>query len=161
MDLPVGHEQRAQVPKFQQKHRIGLLTLLFSDIVGSTKLKTQWGHREGVAQITLHHVTILKLRGGSKVGELISTGGDSCFIVFAKPSDSVKFALLLQAELQVEARKSGRPMFDRVGIHEGGVFIEEASGTKPKDLYGIQVDTCGARNVPGSGKSDSPNALRV
>ena len=142
MDLPIGNEQRAQVQQFQRKHRIGLLTLLFSDIVGSTKLKQHWGDREGVEMIHWHHGVVRAILAEFKEGELIGTAGDSCFAVFAKPSDSVKFALLLQSELQAQARKTARPMFDRIGIHVGEVFIEEASGTKPKDLYGIQVDTC-------------------
>src|SRR5205807_2543642 len=122
---------------------IGLLTLLFSDIVGSTKLKQHWGDREGVAMVQGHHETVRQILDGFKEGELISTAGDSCFLVFAKQSDSVKFALLLQARLESEARKSNRPLFDRIGIHVGEVFIQEATGaSKPKDLYGIQVDTC-------------------
>jgi len=40
MNLQAVLEQRAKVEEFQRKHRIGLLTLLFTDLVGSTKLKS-------------------------------------------------------------------------------------------------------------------------
>ena len=34
-------------------------------------------------------------------------------------------------------------MFDRIGIHVGEVFIDDAaSGTRSRDLFGLQVDTC-------------------
>jgi len=43
MDLQIALERRARVEEFRRKHRIGLLALLFSDIVGSTQLKQRWG----------------------------------------------------------------------------------------------------------------------
>lgn len=141
--LPIEPEQRLQVQEFQRKHRIGLLTLFFSDIVGSTELKQRWGDPEAIAMIQGHHALVREILNNFKEGELISTAGDSCFLVFAKPSDAVKFSLLLQAKLRARAIQTGKPLFDRIGIHVGEVLIEEAEGgPKPRDLYGIQVDTC-------------------
>jgi class 3 adenylate cyclase len=36
---------------FQRKHRLGLLTLVFTDIVGSTQLKQQYGDTRAVELI--------------------------------------------------------------------------------------------------------------
>ncbi len=47
-------EYRPQVVEFSQKHRTGLVTILFTDIVGSTELKQRMGDREGVALIQSH-----------------------------------------------------------------------------------------------------------
>jgi class 3 adenylate cyclase len=44
-DLSYVLENRAQVEEFRRKHRTGLLTLVFTDIVGSTALKQ--GLRKG------------------------------------------------------------------------------------------------------------------
>src|ERR1043166_524837 len=143
MELQAALEHRARVEEFQRKHRIGLLTLLFTDIVGSARLKQHWGDLEGLALIHRHHELLRATLATFKEAEEISTAGDSFFLVFAKPSDAVRFSLLLQAGLQAQARQTGRPVFDRIGIHVGEVFIEEGPGQqKPKDLYGIQVDTC-------------------
>jgi len=49
MELQPVLEQRAKVEEFTRKHGIGLLTLLFTDLVGSTKLKQELGDREAVA----------------------------------------------------------------------------------------------------------------
>ena len=39
--------------------------------------------------------------------------------------------------------KPERTVFDRIGIHVGEVFIDDApSGTRSRDLFGLQVDTC-------------------
>jgi serine/threonine protein kinase/class 3 adenylate cyclase/dienelactone hydrolase len=136
-------EHRERVAEFQRRHRIGLVTLLFSDIVGSTRLKQELGDRDGVALIQRHHTLVRETLAGFKEAEAISTAGDSFFLVFAKPSDAVKFSLLLQARLTALSRETSHPLRDRIGIHVGEVFIEEVEGSaKPKDLYGIQVDTC-------------------
>ncbi|MEW6155904.1 MAG: protein kinase, partial [Verrucomicrobiota bacterium] len=134
---------RDQVAQFQRKHRVGLVTLVFTDIVGSTQIKQQYGDREGIALIHRHHQLLRELLHCFPEAEEISTAGDSFFLVFARPSDAAKFALLLNARLRALAIETGKAVFDRVGIHVGEVLIEEIEGqNKPRDLYGIQVDLC-------------------
>jgi hypothetical protein len=41
MDLQLALEKRAKVEAFPRKHPVGLLTLLFTNLVGSTKLKQE------------------------------------------------------------------------------------------------------------------------
>src|SRR4051812_22645104 len=116
---------------------------MFTDMVGSTQLKQDLGDREALALIQRHHGLVRELLLQFKDGEEISTAGDSFFLVFSNPSDAVKFALLLQVRLRAFAKETSRPVFDRIGIHVGEVFIEERAGAdKAKDLHGIQVDTC-------------------
>ena len=50
----IAIERRAKVQEFQRKHRAGLLTLLFTDIVDSTKLKHSFGDCEAVIVIQRH-----------------------------------------------------------------------------------------------------------
>jgi WD40 repeat protein/class 3 adenylate cyclase/tRNA A-37 threonylcarbamoyl transferase component Bud32 len=149
----IALERRAKVEEFQQRHRVGLLTLLFTDVVDSTKLKQTIGEREGVAAIERHHAAIRELLGQFSEGEEIETAGDSFFIVFTKPSDAVKFSLLVQARLRELAAETGRLVLDRIGIHVGEVWIRENDGAgKARDLYGIQVDTCA--RVQSLGEAD-------
>jgi eukaryotic-like serine/threonine-protein kinase len=149
----IAIEQRAKVEEFQRKHRAGLLTLLFTDIVDSTRLKQSLGDREAVMVIQRHHAVIREILGHFSEGEEIETAGDSFFIVFAKPSDAVKFSLLVQAGLRALSAEVGRPVFDRIGIHVGEVWIEEHEGAgKAQDLYGLQVDTCA--RVQSLGQAD-------
>ena len=46
---------RAQVEDFRRRHRIGLVTLLFTDIIGSTELKQTLGDARAVTLIERHH----------------------------------------------------------------------------------------------------------
>jgi len=149
----VAIERRAKVEEFQRKHRVGLLTLVFTDVVDSAKLKQALGDREGVAVIQRHHATIREVLSQFSEGEEIETAGDSFFLVFTKPSDAVTFSLFVQARLRTLAAEAGRPVFDRIGIHVGEVWIDEHQGPgKAKDLYGIQIDTCA--RVQSLGEAD-------
>lgn len=136
-------QNRGKVAAFQRKHRVGLVTLLFTDMVGSTKLKQELGDREAVRVMQVHHSEVRDLLRKYPGGEEISTAGDSFFLVFAKPSEAVKFSLQLQSRLREWSKQCPVRVKDRVGIHVGEVFIEEleGSGGKVNDLYGIQVDS--------------------
>ena len=120
-----------------------LAAIMFTDMVGSTQLKQDLGDREALALIQRHHALVRETLRSFRDGQEISTAGDSFFLVFGNPSDAVRFALRLQAGLRVLVQETGRPLFDRIGIHVGEVFVEAGEGSlKPKDLHGIQVDTC-------------------
>src|SRR2546423_5497960 len=99
MDPQAALGHRPQVEDFQRRHRTKLVTMLFSDIVGSTYLKQILGDRAAIYAIQRHHKLVRDLLGGFEEGEEISTAGDAFFIVFAKPSDAVKFSLLMQSSL--------------------------------------------------------------
>jgi serine/threonine-protein kinase len=140
MDLQPVLEQRAKVEEFTRKHRIGLLTLLFTDVVGSTELKVKLGEAQAIRLLQGHRQVVRELLARFQEAEEIETAGDSFFIVFAKPSEAAQFALWLQSTLRA-ARQSGSGVVDRIGIHVGEVFIQEhEAGGKGRDLYGLQVD---------------------
>jgi hypothetical protein len=96
-EAPAGGETRAAaVPA---EHRTRLVTLVFTDLVGSTQLKQELGDRQALALIQRHHAVVRELLAGFEGGREISTSGDSFFLIFSKPSDAVKFAFLLLARL--------------------------------------------------------------
>ena len=77
MALQISEQQRAHVEKFRKKHRTALLTLLFTDIVGSTKIKQDLGDHAGVALLRWHDDLLREILSGFPDGEEISTAGDS------------------------------------------------------------------------------------
>jgi serine/threonine protein kinase/class 3 adenylate cyclase len=126
---------------YSTEHR-RLAAIVFTDVVGSTLLKQELGEREAVALIRRHHVLIRETLSRFVEGEEIETAGDSFFIVFAKPSDAIKFALLVQSGLR-RVRGYSRPVQDRIGIHVAEVLVEGLDGPeKPDKPTGIHVDTC-------------------
>jgi len=119
-----------------------LLTLLFSDIVGSTKIKQKYGDSKAVSIIEDHHAIIRELLRSTVSGREVSTSGDSFFMVFSTPSDAVLFALKWQDRIRDFAYSSGLDIADRIGIHVGEVYSNKTSVPgKDADYNGIQVDT--------------------
>src|SRR5258705_7584842 len=97
MNLHSILQRRSHVEEFLRKHEIGLLTVLFTDIAGSTRLKQEFGDSEAVAMIQRHHAAVREDLGNFKEGEEICSAGDPVFMLFAQPSAAVKVALPNQA----------------------------------------------------------------
>jgi WD40 repeat protein/class 3 adenylate cyclase len=135
--------QQNKVEAFGRKHRTGLVTLLFTDMVGSTALKQQLGDKAAADLFRRHHDLIRETLRQFPQAEEIETAGDSFLLIFATPSDAVQFALLTQSRLRGLRPETKDSALDRIGIHVGEVVVAEAGDShKPKDLFGIQIDTC-------------------
>ncbi len=134
---PTGAQPGLQPPG----HGSGLVTLLFSDVVGSTALKQALGDRAGVALLQEHHEQVRQVLRNFAGSEVIKMAGDSFLILFPMPSEAVRCALLLQARLRQFNQGLTVPVQDRLGLHIGEVVIEEISPGR-RDVHGIQVDTC-------------------
>lgn len=135
---PIG-----QGPAQPVQAQTGVVTLLFTDIVSSTALKQRLGDKAGSALIQQHRALVRQLLAACPGAEEIETAGDSFLLSFPKPSDAVRFALVLQGRLRALNQGQPVPLQDRIGIDLGEVVIEQhAAGHKPKDLYGLQIDTC-------------------
>ena len=131
---------QTRLEEFHRKHRVAMMTMLFTDIVGSTKLKLDLGDVRAVETIEKHHEIVRSLLAQVPDAEEISTAGDSFFIVFVRPSDAVQFALRLQGALRNYSREIAWPISDRIGIHVGEVFIQDHA-ERGSEFFGIQIDT--------------------
>jgi len=80
MDTESAISKREQVAQFQQRHHVALLTLVFTDMVGSTRLKQDLGDRKAVTLMMDHHRLVREILKAFPEGEEISTAGDSFFI---------------------------------------------------------------------------------
>jgi predicted ATPase len=89
----------------------GTVTLLFTDIEGSTRLLNELGDR--YAELLTKHRRLLRAAFSSHQGIEVDTQGDAFFYVF----ESAKEALLAATEAQ-EALGDG-PIRVRIGIHTG------------------------------------------
>ncbi len=104
------------MPRGDAGPRRRLVTLLFTDIVGSTRLAEELGDRRWRQLLARHHSVVrrsLKRFGGREV----DTAGDGFFAVFDQPADAVEAALTAGTEL----RRLGVEI--RAGIHMGEVEI--------------------------------------
>jgi predicted ATPase len=90
----------------------GTVTLLFTDIAGSTRLLEELG--EGYADALAEHRRLLRATFARHRGVEVDTQGDAFFVAFGKASD----ALAAAAEAQTALAAAG-PIRVRIGIHTG------------------------------------------
>ena len=101
----------------------GSVTMLFTDIEGSTRLAERLGDCYPDT-LTAHHRLVreaIQETGGHEVG----TAGDSFFAVFGRAADAIECARRAQLALGAGVWPSGAPPRVRIGIHTGTPVVAE------------------------------------
>lgn len=96
----------------------GTVTLMFTDIEGSTVLARAVGARM-FAELVAQHQEIIRAAVGQHHGNEIDTAGDGFFVVFATARDAVAAAVEIQRSLRGHDWSAGREVRVRIGIHTG------------------------------------------
>ena len=95
----------------------GTVTLLFTDIEGSTHLLRRLGGR--YAEVLRDHHRLLRLAIGAWDGVEVDTQGDSFFVAFATAADAVAAAVAAQRALGAHPWPEGTAVRVRMGLHTG------------------------------------------
>src|SRR5919204_1873526 len=93
----------------------GVVTFLFSDIEGSTRLLKQLRERYG--DVLAEHQRLLRAAFAEHGGHEIDTQGDSFFVVFHRARDAVLAAVDAQRALATHEWPSGQELRVRIGLH--------------------------------------------
>lgn len=95
----------------------GIVTFVFSDIEGSTRLIHRLG--ESYADVLERHRAILRRAWSEHDGHEISVDGDAFFVAFAEPDDAIAACVTGQRALAAENWPGGTTLRVREGIHSG------------------------------------------
>jgi predicted ATPase/class 3 adenylate cyclase/DNA-binding CsgD family transcriptional regulator len=95
----------------------GTVTLLFSDIEGSTLLLQQVGER--YADILATYRQLLRITFQQWNGVEVDTQGDAFFVVFARASDAILAVVDMQHALARHDWPNGAAVALRIGLHTG------------------------------------------
>ncbi len=125
---------RAEIDEQLRRHK-NLITVLFTDVVGSTSYFDRFGDTAGLAMVHQH------AEFGSKVvkefsGKVIKTIGDSIMADFSDAHSAVEAAIQMQrrlGEMNAELPEHRRLVL-RIGIHSGMGF------RKGNDVFGDAVN---------------------
>ena len=109
----------------------GTLTLLFSDIAGSTRLNRRLGD-DAFANLLRRHDEVVRDVVGAHDGHVVKTQGDGFFAVFAGAHDAVACGLELR-EVLAEPSHTGASLDLRIGVHTGRAVTEHG------DVFGEAV----------------------
>ena len=116
----------------------GTVTLLFTDVEGSTRLLDELG-ADAYGILMAEHHRVCRVAWARHDGVEIDTTGDAFFVAFARPSD----ALAAAADAQEALASLGLPV--RMGVHTGEVAIGETG------YVGIEVHRAARIAAAGHG----------
>ncbi len=95
----------------------GTVTLLFTDIEGSTRLLQQLG--EDYSRVLTECQHLLRAAFRTHHGHEIDTQGDSFFVAFARATDAISAAVDMQHSLAAHAWPEDVTVRVRMGVHTG------------------------------------------
>ena len=101
----------------------GTVTMLFTDIEGSTRLLKQLGERYG--EVLADHRRILREAFAAHGGREMDTQGDAFFVVFARARGAVAAAVEAQRGLAAHRWPEGAECRVRMGLHTGEPEVGE------------------------------------
>ena len=119
-------------------HRVtgddGTVTLMFTDIEGSTAHNERLGDDRWLEVLAVHDKLVRRcIREGH--GQVIKTLGDSFMAAFAKPDSALSSAISVQQKVAELRAPSDEPIRVRIGLHTGPAIA------RGRDLFGINVAT--------------------
>src|SRR3954462_3331379 len=95
----------------------GTVTLMFSDIEGSTRLLRRLG--DGYADLLSRHRDLMREAFSAHRGFEVDEQGDAFFAVFASASDAAAAAAHVQQALAAHEWPDGHEIRVRIGLHTG------------------------------------------
>jgi len=108
----------------------GVVTFMFTDLVGSTELLVRLGD-EAADALRRRHFAALRDAVRAHAGTEVKNLGDGLMVAFASPAEAVRAAIDIQ-QAAADPR-AGEPLGIRVGIHAGEPITEQ------DDFFGTPV----------------------
>lgn len=128
----------------------GTVTLLFTDIEGSTRLFQT--HPEAMKAALARHHAILRAAIESNNGHVFQVVGDSFSASFDNALDALKAALAVQRGVRDEPWGETGSIHVRMGLHTGVVEINEGSEEMPYSGYSALASTQRVMSVGHGGQ---------
>src|SRR4051812_28775258 len=119
-------------PRGEMKVKVGLITLLFTDVVGSTELNASLGD-DANDRIRRTHFRVLRRVLRKYSGNEVKSLGDGLMVVFPSAVEAVGCAVAMQQAVARDGRARDIPLGIRIGLHSGEASQEE------NDYFGMPV----------------------
>ena len=128
-----GAERRNTTTISDSRGLTGIVTLLFTDLVGSTELFARLGDDAG-DRLRQEHFALLRKAAGEHGGEEVKTLGDGLMVAFGSALAAVSCAVGMQRRIAEQREHTdGAPVGLRIGLNAGEVIISE------DDYFGTPV----------------------
>ncbi len=142
-------QKKQNAPAAAAEHR--LVVLLFTDLEGSSGLKTALGDLEYATRIARPHNALFRAILSSIDGAAENNyTGDGFLATFPRVSDAVEAALRFQQEMRTHPWETDAPR-TRIGIHVGEISLIEGSTPGALLIASHAADMCARLMSLGSG----------
>ena len=111
----------------------GTVTILFSDIEGSTDLNNRVGDTRWM-ELLHEHNEIVRREKGLHRGFEVKTIGDAFMLAFQSAKDALRCAIGIQRAFTMRNKTAAQPIGVRIGLHVGELVREE------DDFFGRHVN---------------------
>jgi class 3 adenylate cyclase len=115
---------------------VGTLTVLFTDLRGSTQLYREIGDAPAFGCV-MNHFDVLRAAIAEEDGAMVKTIGDAVMAVFRRPAGALRAFLTAQQAL-ASPPEGKRPLLLKVGIHTGPCIAVTLNGRL--DYFGCTVN---------------------
>jgi len=130
--LGEGEEGAAPAPE-PSRQAGGLVTILFTDVEGSTALTQRLGDARAREVLREHERIVreaLQAHGGAEVKAM----GDGFMVSFSSATGALECAIAMQRAFAEHSESAGEPIRVRIGLNAGEPIAEE------RDLFGTAVN---------------------
>jgi class 3 adenylate cyclase len=119
----------------------GTLTILHTDVEGSTSLTVHLGGR--YPEVLATHAALLRAAFAAHEGHEVDTQGDAFFVVFPRATQAVAAAVATQRALAAEPWPEGGAVRVRIGLHTGEPIRTAAGYTGLDVIRGARIKEAG------------------
>ena len=133
-DLARLLSERERIDRALLEQHSKTLTVLFTDIVGSTATFEAKGDIEGLRRVHAHNRALFPLVE-SHGGRVVKTIGDAIMAVFDNATQGALCAIEMQRRLRALSQHEIDPIEIRAGLHHGVVIVDGG------DVFGDTVNT--------------------
>lgn len=139
LDLRIDASELNLVDKFRQSRNTSVLTIMFTDIQGFTRLTEERGDAYSNEVRKEHDSLLVPIIEREGAGRVIKHIGDAVMAVFAEPSAAVARSLEIQEALRKRnlANSDQPALLVRIGLHMGQVTVEDKMDM---DVFGRHVN---------------------
>lgn len=124
------------------------VTILFTDLVGSTSLYETVGDSNAYGQVRSHFDFLVE-RIATNSGSVVKTIGDAVMAVFHEPADGLKAALEIQKEISTFNKTVNEDFILRIGLYSGPAIAVNSNDRL--DYFGRTVNIAARIQAQGTG----------
>jgi len=139
LEMRIDQQELNLVDGFRQSRNTSVLTIMFTDIQGFTRLTEERGDAFSNETRQTHDGILVPVIERDGAGRVIKHIGDAVMAVFSEPSAAVARALEIQEALRQynKTHSDKPPILVRIGLHMGQVTVEDKMSL---DVFGRHVN---------------------